>query len=147
MEIKDISSTSPLLGSEGKRNIVHLLIEGRIDGVTANEAQHQFETLTKGKKNFTLILDLQNLNYLSSMGIRVLFLQAKKVKEVGGTVKIMNISHGVKGILDLAGFLPGIAAEGNAIFASTEEADAYLEGLVENDVNKPDAPRKTIVIK
>lgn len=147
MEIKDISSKSPLLGSEGKRNIVHILLDGRLDGVTSKDAEVQLDRLTKGKKNYTLILDLQTLEFLSSVGIRVLFLQAKKTKEAGGTVKIMNISHGVKGILDLAGFLPGIAAQGNAIFGSIEEADAYLESLVEGDAAQPNAPRKTVILK
>ena len=147
MEIKDISSKSPLLGSEGKRNIVHILLDGRLDGVSSKDAEVQLDRFTKGKKNYTLILDLQTLDFLSSVGIRVLFSQAKKTKEAGGTVKIMNISQGVKSILDLAGFLPGLAAQGNAIFGSIEEADAYLESLIENDANNPDAPRKTVVLK
>jgi anti-anti-sigma factor len=147
MEIKDITAQSPLLGSEGKRNIIHLTISGRIDGVTAPEVQKKLEEAIKSKKNFTLILDLQNLEYISSVGIRVLFLSAKKVKEQGGSVKMMNISHGVKGILDLAGFLPGIASQGQAIFESIDEADKYLESLVSEENCQPDAPRKTMILK
>jgi anti-sigma B factor antagonist len=147
MEIIDITKTSPLLGSEGNRNIIHLLLKGRLDGVTVTEAQAKLEQILKGKKKYTLILDCQDLEYLSSVGIRVLFLQARQVKEAGGMIKLMNLSHGVKGILDLAGFLPGIAPQGSAIFENIEEADKYLETLVNPENLKPEAPRKTLILK
>jgi anti-sigma B factor antagonist len=147
MHITDITKTSPLLGSEGNRNIIHLLLEGRLDGVTVTEAQAKLEQILKGKKKYTLILDCQDLDYISSVGIRLLFLQARQIREVGGMIKLMNLSHGVKGILDLAGFLPGIAPQGSAIFENIEEADKYLESLVSPENLKPEAPRKTLVLK
>jgi len=147
MKIIDITEKSPLSGSEGNRNIIHILINGRLDGVTVTEAQAKLEQTLRGKKKYTLILDCQDLDYISSVGIRLLFLQARQVKEAGGMIKLMNLSHGVKGILDLAGFLPGIAPQGTAIFENIEEADIYLETLVDPEYLKPDAPRKTIILK
>lgn len=83
---------------------------------------------------------------MSSVGIKLLFLKARKVKEAGRMIKPVHVSQGVKNILDLAGFLPGIASEGHAIFDNIQDADAYLESLAQADTLKPDPPRKPLIL-
>lgn len=59
-----------------------------------------------------LILDLQDMSYTSSAGLRV-FLQAQKMMSKQGTMKVINIQSGVTEIFDMTGFLDILTIEQN----------------------------------
>jgi anti-sigma B factor antagonist len=74
----------------------------RIDTVTAPD----FENEVMGEMgNFdSLIFDFENLEYISSAGLRVLILVQKKLKPDGIPFVIKNVNDSIREILRMAGF-------------------------------------------
>ena len=77
------------------------IVEGRLDTNTSPELEAKInEVIGDAKK---LIIDLQNLEYVSSAGLRVL-LGATQVMEDKGEMVVRNVTEAVKEIFDLTGF-------------------------------------------
>ena len=51
-----------------------------------------------------LVYDLENLEYISSAGLRILITSLKEMKAKNGSMTLINVSEGVREILDLTGF-------------------------------------------
>jgi anti-anti-sigma factor len=80
-----------------------LKIDGKMDISNSATVESEIEKLfTSGEKN--IIFNCNDLNYISSSGLRV-FLIAKK-KAVAGEVKlyICNLSPDIRNIFDISGF-------------------------------------------
>ena len=97
-------------------------VEGRLDSVTSNELEKKLLSLLQGgEKN--LLIDFTGLDYISSAGLRVLLIAAKKTKAAGGRVVLANLVNNVKEVFEIAGFT-GIFP----IFQSQAEALAAFKG-------------------
>ncbi|PKM77073.1 MAG: anti-anti-sigma factor [Firmicutes bacterium HGW-Firmicutes-15] len=93
-----------------------LMIEGRLDSSTSGVLEKKFLAITEaGEKNF--VVDFASMDYISSAGLRVLLMAAKKTKKVGGKVVLSALSANVKEVFDIAGFTSIFT-----ISASKEEA-------------------------
>ena len=80
-------------------------ISQRLDANTAVEVQKKlFLLLDEGKHN--LILDLADVDYLSSAGMRTLLLVSKRAKELSASICLINVSPQLIEILEMTGFLP-----------------------------------------
>jgi anti-anti-sigma factor len=82
---------------------VVLGLQGRLDhtSVEATE-QRLLAALEAGHRQ--LIIDLASLDYISSAGLRVLLIVAKKAKALGGRIALCSPRPFVKEILDVSGF-------------------------------------------
>ncbi len=76
-------------------------VSGKIDTATAPELESFIADNIDGITE--LILDLAEVEYVSSAGLRAL-LQAQKDMNKQGSMKIINISVSVKEIFDMIGF-------------------------------------------
>ncbi len=78
-----------------------LALEGRLDTITAPE----LEALLKKQLPLTdeLVIDMEKLEYLSSVGLRVL-LYAHQTLEGRGTMVIRNANELVREVFDVTGF-------------------------------------------
>ena len=70
-----------------------------------------------------LVMDLAHLDYISSAGIRCL-LKARKALAPTGKVLAVNPQAQIRKVLDMVQALPL-----SDIFATTAEADAYIDAL------------------
>jgi stage II sporulation protein AA (anti-sigma F factor antagonist) len=74
-----------------------------MDAATSKQTE---ETLLgfidKGERR--LVLDMSQLDYISSIGLRVFILVAKRLKTVNGQVVVCALQPGVQQIFDIAGF-------------------------------------------
>jgi anti-sigma B factor antagonist len=85
---------------KGKEEIV-LLISGRLDTNTAPVLE---KTIREDiMENATLVLDMKELEYISSAGLRVL-LSAQKRMQRNGAMKLIHVCEIVKEVLELTGF-------------------------------------------
>lgn len=75
-------------------------IEGRLDTVTAPELERELGELNDVKD---LVFDMQNLEYISSAGLRVI-LKAQKIMNSKGAMKLVNVSDGVMEVFEITGF-------------------------------------------
>lgn len=65
---------------------------GRLETVSALKLEEEFKTSLKGVK--TLIMDLEELEYVSSEGLRVLF-SAQKIMNKQGRMIVRNVNEDV----------------------------------------------------
>ena len=62
---------------EYQNNIEKLCLTGRIDGITSPDLDKAIEKLiSEGKRR--IVIDLGNVSYISSVGLRVCFYQIKR---------------------------------------------------------------------
>ena len=76
-------------------------INGRLDTTTAPALEKTINENMEGIK--TLILDLKNLEYISSAGLRVLLSAQKKMQQFG-TMKVINVCELVIEVFEMTGF-------------------------------------------
>ena len=78
-----------------------IILEGRLDTITAPSLENELNDSLSGVTD--LVFDLQDLQYISSAGLRVL-LTAQKVMNRQGSMVVRNASDDVKEIFDVTGF-------------------------------------------
>ena len=78
-----------------------IALEGRLDTTTAPDLEKELKTSLDGVTDLTL--DLTNLDYISSAGLRVL-LSAHKTMMKQGQMKLTNASDIVKEVFEVTGF-------------------------------------------
>ena len=89
--------------AEGEK--LRLVIDGNIDEATSPGLEKEMNAiLEKGTK--VIALDLGKVNYISSIGIRVLIMAHKIAVKSGKSITITNISGKAKEILEIVGILP-----------------------------------------
>ena len=85
-----------------------IAVSGRIDTVTAPEFEKVIFDNIEGVSE--LILDLKELTYTSSAGLRVL-LKAQKAMNAQGKMKLTNVCEDVVEVLEMTGFSEIITIE------------------------------------
>lgn len=85
-----------------KGSTLNVVLSGRLDTITAPQLEAELKASLDGITE--LILDFQNLEYLSSAGLRVL-LAAQKVMNRQGTMTVMHVSDTVQEIFEVTGFI------------------------------------------
>ena len=98
-------------------------IGGRLDTHTYGELDDRL-TLVLASNVQSLLLDLAQLEYVSSAGVRSIFRARKLLSARGGKVVIANAQPQVQKVFDIVKAVPL-----SEIFRSVEEADAYLDKI------------------
>jgi anti-anti-sigma factor len=77
--------------------------EGRLDTDSASDLELALQDLkTAGAKHF--VVDLGEIGYVSSAGLRVLLMLAKQLEGGKGTLRLAGLNAQVKQVFDIAGF-------------------------------------------
>ena len=102
-------------------NIVVFALTGRLDAKTSETFEQQLLSAIAGGER-SILVNFSQLNYISSAGLRVLLLAAKKLQESNGKIALCSLEPALKTVFDIAGF--------SAIFTIfVSEAEA-LESLL-----------------
>ena len=80
-----------------------LAFEGNLDTNTSPEAEAKINELIDGGDN-KLLVTFEQLNFISSAGLRVLLATAKKLGPTGGTLQICALNPTVQEVFDISGF-------------------------------------------
>jgi anti-anti-sigma factor len=88
--------------TETQENLVLLHLEGRLDTATSPQFDLAVQPHTQGATR--LLIDLAQVNYVSSAGLRVFLMTAKKLQKTGGSLVICAMSPAVREVFDIAGF-------------------------------------------
>ena len=78
-----------------------LVLEGRLDTVTAPELEKELSKTIDGATELTM--DFSKLDYISSAGLRVL-LSAQKIMSKQGGLKLVGVNKTIMEIFDITGF-------------------------------------------
>ena len=83
--------------------VLNLSISGHIDATTAPDLEKIIsEDVSNVQK---IVLDFENVEYISSAGLRVLLSTHKAMSTKGGELEIVHVSQDVKNVLEMTGFL------------------------------------------
>ena len=77
-------------------------IEGELNTNTAPDLEKEFETCLDGITS--LVIDAQNMEYISSAGLRALF-GAAEVMQDKGDMCVINSNEEVKNVFEVTGFV------------------------------------------
>jgi anti-anti-sigma factor len=84
-----------------ERVIVELV--GDLDLKDAADLQAALLDLTMGQGNRSLALDLSELTFIDSTGLRVLVETNRRIREVGGDMVLWNLRPHTRKVLEIAG--------------------------------------------
>ena len=78
-----------------------IVLSGRLDTVTAPQQEAEHEKILSDSA--ALVLDMANLEYISSAGLRVI-LKAQKAMNTKGTMKLIHVGESIMEVFDITGF-------------------------------------------
>jgi anti-anti-sigma factor len=105
---------------ENAGDIVVAKLAGRLDSQSATSAEERLTGLI-GSDTPRLAIDLSKLEYISSAGLRVLLLVARKVQQAGGKMALFGLTPGVREVFSISGF--------DTIFTVRDDAAAATEAV------------------
>lgn len=98
-------------------------LSGRLDTHSYDELDRQLAPLLSSNI-LSLVLDLSELEYISSAGIRSVFKARKALSARGGKVVVANLQPQIAKVFDIVKAVPM-----SEVFTSVAEADAYLDAM------------------
>lgn len=88
--------------STDKAHIISL--QGQVNSSNAATVETEvLDVVAKGAKN--MLLNMTELSYISSAGLRVVLVLAKRLKQAGGKLVIYGMQSHVREVFDISGFL------------------------------------------
>ena len=101
-------------------DIVTLSLSGKLDTTTAKTFEKKIlAQIESGDRRF--IIDLAQLDYISSSGLRVFILAGKRLNSENGKMVLCSLKVPVREVFDIAGFLSIFS-----VYASHDEATKNL---------------------
>jgi sigma-B regulation protein RsbU (phosphoserine phosphatase) len=95
---------------------------GKLDAVTCQEFDRALDgVLAQAPRGGTLVIDLVDLEYVSSAGLRSLFRARKAMRTNGGFSLLVHAQPQVRKVFEIVKAVPV-----HEVFRSVEELDAYL---------------------
>lgn len=88
--------------SELDNNIRLIKLKGKLDIIGTGEIENKFAGFCGGE-NIRVVVELSDVEFLSSIGIRLLTLTAKSVASRGGKMVLLNPTPDVHHVLDVTG--------------------------------------------
>jgi anti-anti-sigma factor len=93
--------------------------EGRLDSDSSPEfAKRALEMIEKGSRR--LLIDLKDLYYISSAGLRAALQISKRMDEVGGRFAVCSAEPEVAQVFDIGGFLSVVGLHSDLESAKAE---------------------------
>ncbi|UCF93538.1 MAG: STAS domain-containing protein [Desulfobacterales bacterium] len=96
---------------------------GSVDTNSHSILEKRVDSILEGRPD-VIIFDMEHLDYINSMGIRVLIKTQKALKRAGGKIVFMNLQPQIKKVFDILNALPSMK-----VFANIQELDEYLDAM------------------
>ncbi len=96
---------------------------GSIDSNTYKILEDEVDKVLQASPK-VLVLDMEEVIYMSSAGVRIVFKTQKALKEKNAALTIVNLKPQIKKVFDIVNAIPDLS-----IFASIEELDQYLDEM------------------
>ncbi len=87
-----------------QNGITILGLKGRLDSNTSDDFEKTLLGLIQTGET-RLVLDFEELDYISSAGLRVLLKTAKELKRVNGQLSFCSLKEYIREIFELSGFV------------------------------------------
>ena len=110
--------------SEPGEGFVTVRPAGSLDSNTYTSLQEHIAAVTTKSKPRALVLDLRDLSYISSAGVRVVIAAQKSMKAAGGEFAMTNLQPQIRKVFEIIMVLPSLN-----VFESVADLDRYLTGI------------------
>ena len=111
------------ISEDRKPGVLILGLSQRLDAATAKIFEDKIlAVIEAGDRG--LVIDLAQLEYVSSAGLRVFLLAAKRLNAVDGKLAVSGLNEHVRQVFDIAGFSSILN-----IYPSRDEAVKHVEAL------------------
>ena len=108
------------ISEDRKADAVILALSGKLDATTAKTFEDRIlGVINSGTQR--LVVDLSQLEYVSSSGLRVFLLAAKRLQATDGKIVLCALKDQIRQVFDLAGFSSFLSTYGSR--------DEALKGL------------------
>src|SRR6266508_1858295 len=104
--------------TDNTQNISVMKVKGRVDSETAPELDDALTKLLQNNRN-KIVLNLQEVNYISSAGLRAMVKAYQSANKSGGDVRLAAVSEPIEVILRTVGMMQMFK-----MFSTSEEAAA-----------------------
>jgi anti-sigma B factor antagonist len=109
------------ISEDRKPGVLILCLSQRLDATTAKAFEDKVLGVI-GAGDRRLVIDLAQLEYVSSAGLRVFLLAAKRLSAVNGKLAVVGLNDHVRHVFDIAGFSSILS-----IYPSRDEAMRHVE--------------------
>ena len=108
--------------------------EGHLDSTTSLMFEEKVTPLFAAATK-VLIFDLSKLDFISSAGVRVVFMAQKAMSENKGVFMMTDLKPQIKKVFEIINALPSLR-----VFKNIEEADEYLYAMQAKEIEKQTDP-------
>lgn len=114
---------STTVAADTDKSVARLFLNGALNSDTAPAFEQQLqEVLARGLE--LNVLDMRELDYISSAGLRVIFKAAKQAAGAGQRLAASHRKPHIEKVFEILKALPDMA-----VFANDRELDAYLDAM------------------
>ena len=106
-------------------SLARVALAGALNTDTAPEFEQRLLAVLAGVQELT-VLDMKDLDYISSAGLRVIFKAAKQAKAAGRRLAAANRKPHIDKVFEILKALPDMT-----VFANEAELDDYLAAMQE----------------
>lgn len=106
-QVYNNTKVSQNMKSEIKDNALVISLSGRIDSSNAEATEAELNSLLSGETEKDIVFDLEQLQYISSAGLRIIL----RVRKNHPSLRLINASSEVYDIFDMTGFTEMIPVE------------------------------------
>jgi anti-anti-sigma factor len=106
-------------------SLARVALAGALNTDTAPDFEQRLLAVLAGGQELT-VLDMKDLDYISSAGLRVIFKAAKQAKAAGQRVAAANRKPHIDKVFEILKALPDMT-----VFANEAELDDYLAAMQE----------------
>jgi anti-anti-sigma factor len=119
--------------TEQRPGLYVVALDGRLDTNTSPQLENRFQGIL-AKEVLAVRFDMSRLDYVSSMGIQVLFKTFKALRQKQALVALAGLQPQIRKVLEIAQALPA-----ESVFASEKEADEYFDAMQKKALGQTDA--------
>ncbi len=106
-----------------ENSVARVALDGALNTDTAPAFEQRLQDVVD--KHFALtVLDMKDLDYISSAGLRVIFKAAKQTRSQGNKLAAANRKPHIDKVFEILKALPDMA-----VFANEQELDDYLDSM------------------
>jgi anti-sigma B factor antagonist len=96
-----------------KQGALILGLQGRLDTNTSEPFEQRMMAIIDAGNN-RLVVDLTDVDYISSAGLRVLLMGAKRLKNEAGRLALCGLKDHIREVFEVSGFLKILTVVGDA---------------------------------
>ncbi len=114
-----------------KKDYVYLVeLKGSVDGETYAHLEEEIKEIID-EKTKAVLFDMSGVDYISSIGIRVVISTKKNLTEKNASFAMTNLQPQIKKVFDVMKILPLVD-----IFDDMPEADKYIDQIIKEEIGK-----------